>query len=298
MKRPLETRELVLNMQDVKPEFKYRPLPDLKRTVLHWGQKKLFISELDFLTDYSDDGDTVVYVGAAPGTHLIYLSDLFPTLKFILYDGRDFDPGLYSHPQFELRQMFFTDSECMRFFDLNKSNVLLISDIRTGNMETETEDDIELIVANNMKEQEQWYRLCQPKKALFKFRLPYYFSNNPVLKDDKMTFPYLDGIVRIQAFPRKGSAEGRLIPNGKMTNWNIKEIEDRFMTHNLYRAAFYEHEPIVGCDHCYDCTQEIYMWKKYIERFGVDNTVQELIDTLNSTLSGGKFNNLTYPIKN
>lgn len=34
------------------------------KTVIHWGQRKLFISELEFLTKY--DGDTVLYVGSAP----------------------------------------------------------------------------------------------------------------------------------------------------------------------------------------------------------------------------------------
>ena len=57
----------------------------------HWGQRKLFLNELELLTKYGEDGDVVVYAGAAPGRHIEHLSkELFPTLKFVLVDPAPF----------------------------------------------------------------------------------------------------------------------------------------------------------------------------------------------------------------
>lgn len=41
-----------------------------QRSVIHWGQRKLLLSEIEFLTLYGEDGMWVVYAGAAPGTLL------------------------------------------------------------------------------------------------------------------------------------------------------------------------------------------------------------------------------------
>ena len=57
----------------------------------HWGQRKLFLNELELLTKYGEEGDVVVYAGAAPGRHIEHLSkEFFPTLKFVLVDPAPF----------------------------------------------------------------------------------------------------------------------------------------------------------------------------------------------------------------
>jgi hypothetical protein len=48
------------------------------------------MSELWFLTLYGDLSLTVVYAGAAPGTHTCYLAKLFPKHYFILIDPSKF----------------------------------------------------------------------------------------------------------------------------------------------------------------------------------------------------------------
>lgn len=303
-------KELVLDLNDVGVKFNYQKLPYYQQTILHWGQRKLFLSELDFLTRFSSEGDTILYVGAAPGTHLKLIAELFPSLKFILYDGNDFDADLYDNPNFEIRQMFFTDIEALRFTDV--PNLLFISDIR-GDVSDDREDIKQLRVSYDMKDQERWYDLISsgrsnyPKKALLKFRLPHPPEH---LKDpgtytplphDSYDFPYLDGELRIQAYPRQSSAEMRLIPNGKKRLWDVKLHDDKSTTHNFYRAAYYVHEEVEGLDHCFDCAYEIYLWKEYAKHIkklgGKENTVQHYVNLLNKNLASGIFTPLTYRAK-
>lgn len=294
--------KVILDLNEVEPKFKYQKLNHILQSSLHWGQRKLFLSELDFLTRFYSDGDTMLYVGAAPGTHLKLIAKLFPNLKFILYDGRDFDPDLYDNPNFELRQMYFTDIEALRFVG-DARNLLFVSDIR-GDISNEHDLIKEVKVSIDMKDQERWYDIINagrsnsyPKQALFKFRLPHAFVDNPALAPDTFKFNYLDGELRIQTYPRQGSAEMRLIPNGKKKLWDVKINDDKAMTHNVYRAGYYEHEEVEGCDHCYDCTAEIYLWNEYIKRFNTGEKAQYYVNLLNADLAGGRFTPLTYHTK-
>jgi len=54
----------------------------------HNGQVKLILGEIEFLTQYSNlNGQTIViYVGSAPSNKMSYLSELFPTVKFVMVD--------------------------------------------------------------------------------------------------------------------------------------------------------------------------------------------------------------------
>jgi hypothetical protein len=57
----------------------------------HWGQRKLFLNELELLTKYGEEEDVVLYAGAAPGRHIEHLSrEFFPTLRFVLVDPAPF----------------------------------------------------------------------------------------------------------------------------------------------------------------------------------------------------------------
>ena len=61
---------------------------------IHWGQRKLHLSEIDFFTSNTDKNElyTVVYAGAANGHHIPLLSKMFPNLEFHLYDPAPFSP--------------------------------------------------------------------------------------------------------------------------------------------------------------------------------------------------------------
>lgn len=279
------------------PEFPYQEIPGLKSSVQHWGQRKLFLSELEFFNEFAEENDTVVYVGAAPGIHFTLLSELFPTLNFILYDPREFEKVLYRNPRFRIFQKFFGDNDALRY---KGKNYLFVSDIRTADTEKEERGMIEVRIMSDMRNQERWHLLMEPKKSLFKFRLPFLNPNNPVLAHGRTVFEYLDGDVRLQAFPRQTSAETRLIPFGKQKKqWDLKLYEDGMYSHNLLtRIEFYPYSPdVFGLDHCYDCALEVKLWQDYIKRTKINQTVEELSKRLNKILSGGKYTPLTYPTR-
>lgn len=57
----------------------------------HMGQLKLFLSEVQFLTEYTffDEKTIVIYAGSAPNNKLPLLNSLFPNVHFILIDKRE-----------------------------------------------------------------------------------------------------------------------------------------------------------------------------------------------------------------
>lgn len=152
-----------------------------------------------------------------------------------------------------------------------------------------------------------WHGDQYPKKALFKFRLPHATENlskesmetgkNLALAPGSNLFSYLDGELRIQAYPRQGSAEMRLIPNGKKRLWDVRIHDNKAMTHNVLCTGYYEHEEVEGCDHCFDCAFEIYIWQNYIKKYGKTEPVRHYVNLLNSKLANGKFTPLTYRSK-
>ena len=84
-----------------------------KKGIRHWGQRKLFITELFFLTKYQNLGDVVIYAGAAPGNHIPFLTELFPQLKFILVDPNKF--MISENDKIKIINEYFTDQMCENF---------------------------------------------------------------------------------------------------------------------------------------------------------------------------------------
>ena len=54
--------------------------------------------------------DIVVYAGAAPGGHISLLADLFPHVRFELFDERAFAPELTHRKNVRLHNSFLTES--------------------------------------------------------------------------------------------------------------------------------------------------------------------------------------------
>lgn len=77
------------------------------------------------LSFFQRDDFTVLYVGAADGKHINIYNKLFPNVKWILYDPRDF--MIKENDKIEIHQEFFTDELCEKY----KGVDAFISDIRT-----------------------------------------------------------------------------------------------------------------------------------------------------------------------
>ena len=138
------------------------------KTVEHWGQRKLLLSEIEFLTLYGHLAGLVVYAGAAPGTHIDFLSrKLFPSHKWILVDPAPFDAR--ESDRIEVRETFFTDEMAKEFAG---KDILFICDIRS--MDEEQDDKLkEHRIHIDMVWQEKWVQIMQPKVS-YPFRVHFY----------------------------------------------------------------------------------------------------------------------------
>jgi hypothetical protein len=258
--RRLSTGSLPVRVDDLK-YLPYHPRTRDRRS-LHVGQRKLLLSEVDFLTDYARPGDTVVYAGSAPGTHIVFLAQLLQSkrLRFALYDPRRFAPGLETATRISLHTEFFTDETAQRY--ANRDDVLFISDVRTGATEGE-EFPSESAVGEDMTAQMQWVRLMNPRAAMLKFRLGY---------DAPGSVEYLAGERRLQAWAPSSSTEMRLVVSRPYdtTIYDVKDNEGRMFFLN-HMAAFDHGIPlrlVRGLDYCFDCATEARIWYRYIGGLG------------------------------
>jgi len=87
---------------------KYRRRTGEPKRTNHWGQRKLFLSELILFNEVlkkkiktPEDWKRVVfaYAGSAAGRHLVMLAEMFPIAKFILYDPNRFSDYLYDYAE-------------------------------------------------------------------------------------------------------------------------------------------------------------------------------------------------------
>lgn len=170
---------------------------------LHWGQLKLLLTEIEFLTIVLKEYKGAlpiyfVYAGAAPGDHIWYLQTLFPDIYFELYDPNDF--VVKDNAKLKTHVQFFTNKDAEYWASRNDVFLVFCSDIRT---EPATSENI----VSNMNMQLKWWQIMNPVMSMFKFRLPW--------EEGKTT--YLEGDIYIQPFPGPTSTETRLIVK-KMQN--------------------------------------------------------------------------------
>ena len=150
------------------PALPYHRRRNESKTVIHWGQRKLLLSEIEFLNMYGHLSNLVVYAGAAPGTHMNYLIDAFPTHHFVCVDPARF--SIRPNARVELRNELFTDEMAREF---ERARCLFVCDIRSADSSADNADDVEVHVEEDMMAQQQWHKLMRPVKSLLKFRLPW-----------------------------------------------------------------------------------------------------------------------------
>lgn len=196
---------------DLAEEKEYREREGESKTVCHWGQRKLMLAEIEFLTKFYSRAKCVVYAGAAPGTHILFLAQMFPKLRFVLVDPRPFSSHLVKAgkdllspdtnlPRIELQTSFFTDELAKRY--ATEEGVLFISDVRTSDdspvtpsatvpgavlpnkNSTDLQHPSQNYVENDMQLQQKWHFLMQPVASSFKFRLPWGGGTTEYLKGD------------------------------------------------------------------------------------------------------------------
>ena len=243
-------------------------------TVVHIGQRKLLLSEIEFLTLYGHLAKDVVYAGAAPGTHITLLSKMFPDLTFHLYDPLPFHESLKKYPKIHTHQQLFLNETIDEFVN---TPTLFISDIRSVDTEgilktgENANEKIDEGITIDMTRQYEWCIRLKPKMASLKFRLPW-VTKEKITIDPKIDQTiYLDGNIHYQSWVGKGSTEGRLFTDcTKNKIYSNLEYEEKMSFHNkVERIALFNHTEYPGLyDHCYDCSAEVYILEDYIKRYG------------------------------
>ena len=252
---------------------------------LHWGQLKLFLSEVEFLTKVMEDADSkgkkeivFVYAGAAPGDHTKYLASLFPTIKFELYDPNKFI--VKDGKMIKTHVQFFLNVDAQEWADYAKkhpeSYIAFCSDIRS---EPATEENVE----RNMTMQREWWEIINPDLTMFKFRLPW----------NKGTTEYPEGDIYIQLYPGATSTETRLIikKNAKMIKYDNEQYESALFYHNrISRSKEYTQSSGIILDKCYDCMGFEYIMSEYLKLGLIKKPLHILIRELQTKISTGNKN--------
>lgn len=242
-------------LQPQAPGEPYRRRQGERKSVVHWGQRKLLLAEIEFLTLYSQPGQVVVYAGAAPGHHIGYLADLFPCLRFVLVDPHEF--AVQPTPRVTVRQELFTDATALEFAG---RNVLFLSDIRTGDWKQLSSEEVEEYIWRDMCDQQRWHLLMRPAKSMLKFRLPWPQGSRSL---------YLNGMVLLPIWGPQTTSECRLVPTVGMRVWeNTLHNSQLFYFNTRTRVTIYPHAVrSEGLDHCYDCAAEVMVLRRYLLTF-------------------------------
>ena len=262
---------------------------------VHLGQRKLMLSEMQVLLKYyeinPEKHPVVLYIGSAPGIHLLTLSNMFPNVKFILYDGAKIYTPLKKHPKFEVHDSttgvpkkendgFFTTEKCNKIVKkLDIDSLIFICDIRLS------EEEFEKGVIRDMELQKTWMIILKPFLSLVKFRLPYGESITEL--------SYFKGEIFYGIWPPLLSTETRLmvyqkdiIENNTML-YNIDDYEGIMYYHNKYIrprcqsiipkifSKYILAKNNIYCS-CYDCISELNVLNKYsmMAEIPLDNTIK------------------------
>lgn len=297
MYHKFEPSEIYLQPND--PEEDYYESQIFNST--HWGQRKLGMALIQFLTFYWDPqtnpNPIVVYAGAAPGTNISVVSELFPRVQWELYDPGNFD--IKATDKIHLHQEYFTDDVAKKW--ANRNDILFVSDIRRPiYTEESAQVESELIIWEDMQSQARWYGIMKPVKAQLKFRLP--FVSPELSKVFKKNVPYLDGDVFKGVWAPEHSTESRLVPRGyDYVYWDIKKYESQMFYFNIhvrgvkkYLNPFYTEEyaklPIDPPEllNDYDSLAETYIWIFYLQKsWGGDAATLDNVKNMSHLLTFG-----------
>eukprot|EP00928_Gymnodinium_smaydae_P046336 TRINITY_DN30867_c0_g1_i1.p1 TRINITY_DN30867_c0_g1~~TRINITY_DN30867_c0_g1_i1.p1 ORF type:complete len:448 (-),score=94.30 TRINITY_DN30867_c0_g1_i1:78-1379(-) len=185
----------------------YHRRKDEVKSTVHWGQRKLFMSELEFLLEHAQPPGVIVYAGAAPGGHLLLLCALFPEMLFEVYDPRPFDSALLgpgAPANLRVHQEIFTSRHAKSFAACSSGPVLFVSDIRTADWQQQGEEAHDAALLADLRAQRRWVERMRPARAMLKFRLPYASG----------VTEYLDGDIRLPVWGPQTTTECRLIVSG------------------------------------------------------------------------------------
>ncbi len=267
-----KNHHLYTNWKEYTPYKSIREIEDIYTRSSHWGQLKLMLTEICFLSlfsgiDYSSTtkgtkGVKVIYAGAAPSDHIEILVKYFPKeYHYDLVDPEKWNQEFVNKTKGELGKQnmspdykkytineqidvyhgFFTDELANTFAEKYKDDqVIFLSDIRPTNIEelSSTIEERNRIVNENMEMQRKWYEIIKTKN---KFEVWGMFKFKPTF-DSNIT-EYLDGYLFYQPWAPLKSPELRLITNSLgLKKYDNKWLEEHLVWFNEVRRNSFDGE--------------------------------------------------------
>lgn len=264
------------------PKSVYHSRKGQPKSVIHWGQRKLLISEIELLhmePPPLEQRCVVIYAGAAPGTNVGILSDLFPEHRFILVDPAKFTVKA-DGDRIITRQEMFTDDLARTLRDeYDGWHVLFVSDVRSSDYLLFSKEEDEQRIKMDMDAQARWHRILRPHKSMLKFRLPYTAG----------TTRYLQGEVFLPVWGPVSTTECRLIvdTDAGERDYDHTEHEQRMFHFNtITRPAMYPHGVRgVGIDFCYDCRAEVSILRAVLGPRASNRAIAQLSERISAQIS-------------
>jgi len=242
------------------PRREYRRRKADGKSSLHWGQRKLLFSEIEFLIHYGHEAKLVVYAGAAPGSHITILSEMFPDHTFHLWDPNAFDKILSKPPyakKITCFQNYFLEKDAASY---NGQNVLFISDIRTANPSQMDDNEVRERVESDNQWMKDWCKAMKPTHALLKWKLPYQAGKTNFLTAERIYLPIWGPVT---------TTECRFVPHPDLTDETFDHTDyeqQLFYFNTVTRLMYYPHKiQADGIDHCFDCRSEIFVLDQFLD---------------------------------
>lgn len=248
---------VTLELTDSAPRAVYHKRAwDNKKDIIHWGQRKLLMSEILFLTRWGHTSNHVVYAGAAPGHHIPYLSQLFPDHHFTLIDPNQF--GITKTDKIDIINGYFDDEKAKMY---SGQNIIFISDMRTADYRQMTPLENEQYILKDNETQMRWINIMKPSKSMIKFRCPY----PDIIKEPTKMFK---GIIYLQPWAPPTSTETRLVIDSDLTMAeydNLKYEQQLFYHNSVSRFASFP-QPVrgEGLDNKFDSSAEVLILYEYL----------------------------------
>lgn len=252
---------------------------------LHWGQRKLLINEIEFLTYFWNPEEVpnpiIVYAGAASGIHIPIIPDLFSEIhEMHLYDPAKF--AIRETDKIKIHNDYFTDEIAKEWS--GRDDVFFVSDIRVrpGAYEQFTPEENERMIVEDNQRQRRWVELMQPVQAHLKFRTPFPVS------EEFYKLDYFQGDIFYQPWAPVTSTETRLVPHYTLEKsnkiyktkvWDSIVHEEQLFYHNtinrsypLYSNFFLEQPNEIPIDppellNDYDSVAEAFILRDYLRKY-------------------------------
>lgn len=199
------------------------------------GQLKLLMNEIgyiEYLKSEKLNCTPFQVCGGAPGSHYVYLSEMYPDITFILYDLTQFDSRLSKKSNVILRRKYVTIDVATDEFD---ENGVFVSDMRTLDLQrgkiliesTGTRSLYETMIARDMYDQIMFFYASKCKHGMLKFKIP-----------ESMTLSYPRGKIWLQPFINSDEMRIAIDCKSELIEYNGPELDKICnMVNNYWRMS-------------------------------------------------------------